>query len=768
MINSISKLKSFGIFQDYKAAKDLKPFVQYNLFYGWNGSGKSTLAKVFLSITDKKTHSDFPDGEYTILVKDCPDITHKNVSQNNRNIKVFSKDFIERNVNFDQSKANSILILSEEKKEEMENYKSLLQDLMTKEGTYQSDKDKYDKAVEDLKKVLSRWASNVKKSFELIETANSYYLNYDRTKLSAFIKNNRGKISKNAILTQDEVKNLKNAIKPNQKPDVDASPFVQLSTDTIKKQIEEIEEILSTSIFSQQITRLTSNPDINQWVKDGLTLHEKHKSNNCEFCGQVIPDKRIDELNNHFSKAYDDLILKISKFTGEINKLIETVSNSLPDSGDLYDELHPQYDIARNSFANLKASCLSKLEEAIDKLSEKNKNPFIVISHKFTDIEKTITDYNDGLKVVTDVITSHNLKNQGFDEAVKKAQSSLELHFVSELLVSENYDKTEEDMQLQKQAIELKDKELGEIRAEVAKLEAVLLNEAVGAEDFNRNLTKFLGRKDISLVFDRSLKGYKIMRKGKTQPARNLSEGEKTAIALVYFVAKLKENGNDIKKTIVVLDDPISSFDSNHLFHSYSYLKQECEQAEQLFILTHNFQYFKLIRDWLLNKNERKWNSDGSYEDRIRTNCYSIDCSVEEDRKATINNASNTLLKYNSEYHYIFSKLLVFKDITTIDLEKAFLIANISRKLLESFLTFKFPKGRKSFDQLLQAGCSDKEMKDKIYRFINKYSHNQVIDYSDGPIDNLLGEGNAIVKAVLQVVENLDNTHYSEMVEVCA
>ncbi|MBO9573790.1 MAG: AAA family ATPase, partial [Chitinophagaceae bacterium] len=65
MITEISKLKAFGIFQNFKPAADLQPFNQYNVFYGWNGSGKSTLAKAFFSISDKKMHEDFPDAEMT-------------------------------------------------------------------------------------------------------------------------------------------------------------------------------------------------------------------------------------------------------------------------------------------------------------------------------------------------------------------------------------------------------------------------------------------------------------------------------------------------------------------------------------------------------------------------------------------------------------------------------------------------------------------------------------------------------------------------------
>ena len=138
-------------------------------------------------------------------------------------------------------------------------------------------------------------------------------------------------------------------------------------------------------------------------------------------------------------------------------------------------------------------------------------------------------------------------------------------------------------------------------------------------------------------------------------------------------------------------------------------------------------------------------------------------------RKSNIHNQqrNKTLLDFNSEYHYIFHKLHSFKDVTPLDLEKAFLIANLSRKLLEGFLTFKFPKGRNDFNQLMQAGCKDDELREKVYRFINKYSHNQQIEFHDAPVDNLLGEGDNIISNVFNIINELDKSHHDEMIEVC-
>lgn len=767
MIQQISKLKNFGIFQDYKSSRDLKPFTQYNLFYGWNGSGKSTIAKLFFSLADKKIHIHFENGEFTIQIKKQSDISHKNITENTLNIRVFSRDFIDRNVNFEESKANSILILSEEKRDEMDKYKNLQMEYEAKDSDTKLKSKTYEKAVEYLKKNLTKWASNIKKSFELIETTNSYYLNYDRTKLSYFIKENKTQIKKNSILSPDEVKDLKSAIKPTQKNDIGFETIREIEVSQTVSLFSRLEILLSKSIVSKQIDRLTTNPEINQWVKAGLDIHLKHNSTECEFCHQKLPDERIIELNNHFSKAYSDLLSDIQDVSDEIASLLKSVDIKIPETLELYDEFQSEFKKCKTSISENQKICKSKLEEAGRQIDMKRANPFELINFKFTEIEQTFVKFNSEVVKLVGIIVKHNSKNQKFDQEVKKAQYKLELHFVSEILISENYDETEADIKYQKEELDKGLKKINELDIDIKRLEAILLNESVGADAFNKSLAKFIGRKDISIEFDKSLKGYRLLRAGKSEAAKNLSEGEKTAIAFVYFISKLKENGNSIDKSIIIVDDPISSFDSNHLFHSYSFLKQECEKAHQLFILTHNFQYFKLIRDWLQKKNEKKRKPDGTVEEKIRSTFYSVEASNEESRKATINNANSTLLYFNSEYHFIFHKLFSLMELKTLDLEKAFLIANLSRKLLEGFLTFKFPKGRNDFSQLLQAGCADSETREKVYRFINKYSHNQQIEFLDSPIDNLLGEGENIVEEVFNIISSLDKSHFDEMEEVC-
>jgi wobble nucleotide-excising tRNase len=50
-----------------------------------------------------------------------------------------------------------------------------------------------------------------------------------------------------------------------------------------------------------------------------------------------------------------------------------------------------------------------------------------------------------------------------------------------------------------------------------------------------------------------------------TEIAKNLIEWEKSAILFACFSAKFEEQNNNITDTIVYIDDPVPSLDSNHL-----------------------------------------------------------------------------------------------------------------------------------------------------------------------------------------------------------
>ncbi len=94
-----------------------------------------------------------------------------------------------------------------------------------------------------------------------------------------------------------------------------------------------------------------------------------------------------------------------------------------------------------------------------------------------------------------------------------------------------------------------------ELRAEMAPLERQIREHLQPAEDLNEDLRKYLGHGELRLAAKDT--GYAITRDG--EPAFRLSEGEMSAIALLYFLKSLEDHRFGVDGGVVVLDDPVSS-----------------------------------------------------------------------------------------------------------------------------------------------------------------------------------------------------------------
>jgi len=85
-----------------------------------------------------------------------------------------------------------------------------------------------------------------------------------------------------------------------------------------QNKIAEIEEILDRTVLSQTIERLKNNPEINDWVREGLDLHKGKER--CEFCGGPLPEKLLEEYEKHFSKEYENLMSELNVLIKNLGK----------------------------------------------------------------------------------------------------------------------------------------------------------------------------------------------------------------------------------------------------------------------------------------------------------------------------------------------------------------------------------------------------------------------------------------------------------------
>jgi wobble nucleotide-excising tRNase len=752
MIERINKIKKFGFFYDYKQSPTLKNFTRYNLVYGWNASGKSTLSKIFRSIELGKLQEGFPDAEFEIKNDDAS-IINQHFNGKQPIIRVFNQDFVSSNLDLFQAKTEPIIYISEEKvseKKELEKKKGIEIDLQGKKRIFENQNI-------ELQKQIEIFHINAGKSIKDFFLGTIYAsVNYNKANSLQIWTNlkKEGLSLKNNILNDEELLKNKSYILENtkKKPIENGILTIPFNLQQIKELTVRFKNLINKSIVAQSIERLRDNPEINSWVQQGLNIHKSHGSLKCEFCSQPMPVDRLAEIEGHFSTEYKNFQSNVSALIKDFESLIkpEVINSSFL----LYDEFIEEYTQNIDFLNNEIKKSNEVIHKWIEQLNKRLQNPFSFISRfsigfqPFEDVNTYLYDFLHPL------ISKHNKICNDFNRVAEKAKNDIENHFVAQKAISEELILNESKLASNLSEIEKLTISLSEISQKISSLEKELKSDKIALIEINDNLHRFLGRNDITLIrLDDG--GYQLIRSGVV--ATNLSEGEKSAIGLVYFITKLKENDNRIENTIIVFDDPISSFDSNHLFNASAFILNNCDNALQLFILTHNFWFFKLIRDWMDRKNEKTKNGI-----IFKSNFYSL-------KNKQLYNASNSLTKYHSEYHFIFDRLLEMQTTDDCSLDQVFAIANYSRRLLESFNSFKTQQN-KGFSGILEMAKEKgipKDTTDKIYYFLNKYSHLDRIEAHESTIENIESEGLAVIKETLNIIKLIDIDHYNSMISVC-
>ena len=166
-------------------------------------------------------------------------------------------------------------------------------------------------------------------------------------------------------------------------------PEISLSIPDMDSLWSQIQTLLHKTATSNIIQRLKENPTLETWVKDGLGLH-KGKSE-CEFCGGQLRDKRLDELNGHFSEAYKQLMAEIDQLISSMKS--KKVSLELRDKARFYAELQDEYEKSKENLESAIKAFNETIKEMIKILEIKRTKPFDVVTFVRTE-DRTNTAEN--------------------------------------------------------------------------------------------------------------------------------------------------------------------------------------------------------------------------------------------------------------------------------------------------------------------------------------------------------------------------------------
>jgi wobble nucleotide-excising tRNase len=300
------------------------------------------------------------------------------------------------------------------------------------------------------------------------------------------------------------------------------------------------------------------------------------------------------------------------------------------------------------------------------------------------------------------------------------------------------------------------------LRDQIATVEREIVEHRRPAEELNAELHAYLGRDE--LRFEVKEAGYSMTRNG--QPASNLSEGEKTAIAFLYFLKSLQDKSFDLANGVVVIDDPVSSLDANALFSAFGYMKERTKDAGQLFVLTHNFCFFRQVKNWFHHLPHQGKKDPAKRPARF----YLLHVAARAGhREAALAPIDPLLEQYESEYHYIFKRVYDESQRGTngAALEACYGMPNIARRLVEAFLSFRFPTCTGDLARQLDAVSFDAVKKARILRFLNTHSHHGHVAEPEHDL-SVLSETGAVLGDVLALIETTDAEHFRGMKELVA
>lgn len=620
MIERIKYFKNIGAYGDSGNARiKFKPFT---FIYAANTYGKTTFCDIFRSL---KTGDIFYinkrrkiDAKPTENCEVDLTIDGKNVKfehgnwnipngvQIKDNLEIFDVNFVDENfTNFEimhKNKENlTSFILGERSVELIERLKRQEEALAGKNTLKES-----------LRTFLTKHITTVEYDAVINEKYNDAFKDFESLMISskAEIDKLNGQIDEIDKIKQIGIINL---------PKIDYSSLLSYIAQ-VKDLCLYVCKIDLTKLKEQMEDIKKATPNISEaWIKEGI----KYSSNNCPFCGAELKNSnRAQVFLNYFSEQILAFIDKVEVTQGQIarNFRVASLSKLFMNIAEQkrkicqyitcreFDEFDELIESVQNVTEEIEQLVLDTRDELEKNISLKLRS-FTSVDFSFfkaNELEKQILTLTPTITSLITCICKINDKFLAYQrdltkESILSQIKSLESEYKSAniiLLRGMYNDEINKFIQVEEHIKELK-KNIKATRCEIDEHESDFLNkyfESIQA------IFKQLGGEHFSLVRETSERGkkkvygIKIYYKNIIVDENRfcLSESDRRALALSIFLAKIEVDKNS--NSILVLDDPITSFDKDRMrlfLLCLKRLKTEC--FCQVILLMHYENFFRSI-----------------------------------------------------------------------------------------------------------------------------------------------------------------------------
>lgn len=734
-------IKDFGCYKDYKQhsqsgiGNDFNDG-RINIFYGRNYSGKSTYSKIFQSIELKQLPEKYEKIDFEVKLANHRIIKSNEIgSELPIDCKVFNQRFIDDNIYLhNDNKLNSFQISigsdTNETLKKIENIRlnelkprneklsQIELDITEKQQKTKISKDSLDSKLRTTASKIKNLKNpsvvvgnkydirDIKEEFEKYSAHFPILPLQDDEKAVAELEKN---------VEQAKIRILEKNINKPQKIDLvsfDKNFNFTLFLENTKKLLSKVVSV------SNILDEYKDSPDKINWIKHGVDIHGDNPEK-CVFCGNSIDSDLIKNLKLAFSDELrsleNELVLQNNRIKSEIQKL-DAIPNI--NKEDYFKDSVSDIQNINKEIKNNTDNRKRVLEILESKISEKQRDIFSKIEINdlnwidFSEIQVEINSlYDDTIKQI----------EQFEDRKTKSLDFLRRYYIVKEFPVpeftklSQEVDQLQEDMEKINLEQKILNEEKEKFEKDISELEGSLKSESEAVKRINMILQNSLAHSEMSLKSVDDEEGIYFEVSRNEERAYNLSEGEKSLIAFAYYITRLESLSTEEKsKTILFIDDPVSSLDENNIFYIYNLIFCLLKKKEflQYFLSTHNLDFLKYTN---------RFSNKKDY--------YLIEKIKEAENipsKSYIKNLPNYMSNKVTEFVFLFEQ--IYRVATEDEDENNFSVfynfPNNGRKFIETLLYFKYPDCQTNNDNKI-INYFGGENAPFIQRINNEYSHGE-------------------------------------------
>lgn len=718
---------------------NLEALRKINFFYGANGSGKTTITRVLAN----------PDAYNYCNVEWYGNNKLKTI--------IYNEDFV-REYFYAKDSLSGIYTIGEGAKEIEEKIINkkieldrLSNDLINLNGTKGNKEQEQINLFEKFKETCwQKGYLDLKDDFDL------FFTGYKRDKEKFANKILDEKSNSSELLERIRLKEKYDLLYGSEVSKIDELVFLDDKTLEEIKSIEDNQDILKLSIVGKKdidIAKMIEKLHNHDWVKQGKQYYDQNIDEDgnyiCPFCQQKTSEDFRKQLEEYFDETYQNNLSELNNYAKNYSDLAKKVV-----------EYFSKLLSLSNKYIDEKKSIIKDKQEIIEGIINQNKqllekkqnNPSEKI--EIRKCSEIINELNTILNEINNHIKEHNRLIDNKDSEKQTLNNEI-WRFIFVLLKNDVDAYVNENGNLEKaiksisQQIQQKKQNISDTTNEIGELEKQIKSVKPTVDAINKILENF-GFTGFKLKATEDEKHYQIIRNDGSDAKKTLSEGERNFLVFLYFyhfvygVENPEENINQDK--VLVIDDPVSSFDSDVLFIVSMIIRKILDNVrkgegtiKQVFILTHNAYFFKEIT--FISSRE------SCYNNRSDTIYFIV-------RK----NSNISMIDRYETCPIKSSYQLLWDDIKR-DSTDCISLQNSMRRIIEFY--FKFlsnideNKLIEKFDKNEQVICKS------LFAWVNAGSHEIIDDYNISFSNEQIDKFKSVFKKIFEITGHIE--HYNMM-----